>query len=70
MMNDYCMMYLVPADEMASTQTSHLKKQLLEYKDENNALKSAIARLNGELSRYQAKFRPLSAAEVSSAPRA
>ena len=34
-----------------------LKKQLQDFKEERETLKSAVQRLTGELSRYQARFR-------------
>ena len=49
---------------MMNTQTGLLKKQLQDQKDESITLKSTIHRLNSELSRYQAKFRPISDNEV------
>ncbi|VDI70850.1 centrosomal protein CEP89 [Mytilus galloprovincialis] len=44
-----------------------LKKQLQEMKAENETLKNSIHRLTVELSAYQAKFRPLSAEEKTTA---
>lgn len=38
--------------------------QLDEVKEENEVLKNTVGRLNQELSRYQAKFRPLSDDDV------
>ena len=51
-------------DEMMNTQSGLLKKHLQDQKDENTTLKSTVHRLNTELSRYQAKFRPISDNEV------
>ena len=51
-------------EDMASSQTGVLKKKLQELKDESTTLKSTIHRLNAELSRYQAQFRPLTDKEV------
>ena len=39
------------------TQVLLLKKQLQDYKDERDTLKSSVHRLNSELSRYQANYR-------------
>ena len=52
-------------DELMSTQTGLLKKQLQDMRDESTTLKSTIHRLNTELSRYQAQFRSLTDKEVS-----
>ena len=41
-----------------------LRQQVKDLKDERVTLKSAVHRLNVELSRYQAKFRPLKPSEV------
>ena len=53
-------------DEVAATQISVFKKQLQDYKEEIGTLKSGIQRVNVELSQYQAKYRPLTNAEVCS----
>ncbi len=37
-----------------------LKKQLQDFKEERETLKSTVQRLTSELSRYQAKYRPIS----------
>ena len=47
-----------------SSQSGLLRKQLNDARDECVTLKSAVHRLNTELSRYQAKFRPLKPSEV------
>ena len=39
-------------------------RQLDELKEESEVLKNTVGRLNQELSRYQAKFRPLSDNDV------
>ncbi|XP_029904034.1 centrosomal protein of 89 kDa isoform X2 [Myripristis murdjan] len=51
------------ADVQAETQTQ--RQQMQKLVDENDALKLTVHRLNVELSRYQAKFRPLSKQESS-----
>ena len=56
---------IIEIDEMGGTQTTMLKKQLQDCKDECDTLKSAVQRCNGELGRYQAKYRPVSTSEVS-----
>lgn len=42
-----------------------LRQHAQELVDENDALKLTVHRLNVELSRYQARFRPLSKQEVT-----
>ena len=46
------------ADEVGGTQITLLKKQLQDFKEERETLKSAVQRLNSELSNYQATYRP------------
>ena len=46
-------------------QSGVLRQQVKDLKDERVILKSSVHRLNVELSRYQAKFRPLKPSEVS-----
>ncbi len=46
------------ADEAGGTQITLLKKQLQDFKEERETLKSAVQRLNSELSNYQATYRP------------
>lgn len=41
-----------------------LRQQAQELVDENDGLKMTVHRLNVELSRYQAKYRPISSNEV------
>ena len=45
-------------------QSGMRKKQLQDLKDESDTLKSTVQRLNAELGRYQAKYRPLTGTEV------
>lgn len=42
----------------------NLRQQAQELVDENDGLKMTVHRLNAELSRYQARFRPLARDEV------
>ena len=41
-----------------------MKKQLQDFKDERDTLKSSVHRMTAELSRYQAKYRTPPAGEV------
>ncbi|ELT93187.1 hypothetical protein CAPTEDRAFT_223993 [Capitella teleta] len=54
-------------DESGGTRNL-LKKQLMDYKDENDTLKSAVQRHSAELARYHSMFRPLSAVELDELP--
>lgn len=50
------------AEELAELLS--LRQQAQELVDENDGLKMTVHRLNVELSRYQAKYRPISPNEV------
>lgn len=47
-----------------SSELQSLRQQAQELVDENDGLKMTVHRLNVELSRYQARFRPLTKDEV------
>ncbi len=47
-----------------SSELQNLRQQAQELVDENDGLKMTVHRLNVELSRYQARFRPLNKDEV------
>lgn len=49
---------------MDSARTLYVQKQLNMLKEENEFLKSAVHRLNVELSDYQAKYRPVDAGQL------
>ncbi len=48
---------LLLPDDAGGTQIMVLKKQLQDFKEERETLKSTVQRLTGELSRYQSKYR-------------
>ncbi|BFZ13489.1 hypothetical protein BsWGS_16528 [Bradybaena similaris] len=54
----------VQDEDMDSARSLYVQKQLNMLKEENEFLKSAVHRLNVELSDYQAKYRPVDAGQL------
>ena len=50
-------MIISGTDELDNSQMLMLRKKLQDYKEETRTLKSAVQRLNVELSQFQAKYR-------------